>query len=51
MEAFGRSGSGDQVHNRLEQIIGKSSALETLLEEVERVAPTNSTAAGFSRCF
>ena len=45
MEAFGRSGSGDQVHNRrrFEQIIGKSSALEAVLEQVERVAPTGST--------
>jgi formate hydrogenlyase transcriptional activator len=45
VEAFGRSGSGDQVHNRrrFEQIIGKSSALEMVLEQVERVAPTRST--------
>jgi formate hydrogenlyase transcriptional activator len=45
VEAFGRSGSGDQVHNRrrFEQIIGKSCALESVLEEVERVAPTDST--------
>jgi formate hydrogenlyase transcriptional activator len=45
VEAFGRSGSGDQVHNRrrFEQIIGKSSALEMVLEQVERVAPTDST--------
>jgi len=45
VEAFGRSGSGDQVHNRrrFEQIIGKSPALETVLEQVERVAPTDST--------
>jgi formate hydrogenlyase transcriptional activator len=45
VEAFGRSGSGDQVHNprRFEQIIGKSSALEMVLEQVERVAPTGST--------
>ena len=45
MEAFGRSGSGDQVDNRrrFEQIIGKSPALETVLEQVERVAPTDST--------
>jgi formate hydrogenlyase transcriptional activator len=45
VEAFGRSGSGDQVHNqrRFEQIIGRSPALETVLEEVGRVAPTDST--------
>ena len=45
MEAFGRSGSGDQVHNRrrFEQIIGGSPALERVLEQVERVAPTDST--------
>ena len=45
MEAFGRSGFGDQVHDRrrFEQIIGKSPALEAVLEQVERVAPTGST--------
>ncbi len=45
MEAFERSGSGDQIHNRrrFEQIIGKSPALEMVLEQVERVAPTGST--------
>jgi formate hydrogenlyase transcriptional activator len=45
VEAFRRTGSGDQVHNRrrFEQIIGKSSALEVVLEQVERVAPTGST--------
>ena len=45
MEAFGRFGSGDQVHNRrrFEQIIGRSPALETVLEQVERVAPTDAT--------
>jgi formate hydrogenlyase transcriptional activator len=45
VEAFRRTGSGDQVHNRrrFEQIIGKSSALEMVLEQVERVAPTGST--------
>ena len=45
MEAFGRSGFGGQVHDRrrFEQIIGKSSALEAVLEQVERVAPTDST--------
>ena len=45
MEAFGRSGCGDQVQDRrrFEQIIGKSPALEAVLEQVERVAPTGST--------
>ena len=45
MEAFGRSGCGDEVQDRrrFEQIIGKSSALEAVLEQVERVAPTGST--------
>jgi formate hydrogenlyase transcriptional activator len=45
VEAFGRSGSGDQVHNRrrFEQIIGRSPALEKVLEQVERVAPTDAT--------
>jgi formate hydrogenlyase transcriptional activator len=45
VEAFGRYGPGDQVHDRrrFEQIIGKSPALEAVLEQVERVAPTGST--------
>jgi formate hydrogenlyase transcriptional activator len=45
VEAFGRSRSGDQVDNRrrFEQIIGQSPALEAVLEQVERVAPTDST--------
>jgi formate hydrogenlyase transcriptional activator len=45
VEAFGRSGSGDQVHDRrrFEQIIGSSAALEGVLEQVERVAPTDAT--------
>jgi formate hydrogenlyase transcriptional activator len=45
VEAFGKSGSGDQVQDRrrFEQIIGNSPALETVLEQVERVAPTDST--------
>ena len=45
MESFGRSGCGDQVQDgrRFEQIIGKSAALEAVLEQVERVAPTGST--------
>jgi formate hydrogenlyase transcriptional activator len=43
--AFERSGSGDQNHNprRFEQLIGKSRSLEAVLEQVERVAPTDST--------
>jgi formate hydrogenlyase transcriptional activator len=38
-------GTGDQVsyERRFEQIIGNSPALEALLEQVERVAPTDST--------
>jgi formate hydrogenlyase transcriptional activator len=45
VEAFERSGCGDQVQDgrRFEQIIGKSTALEAVLEQVERVAPTGST--------
>ncbi len=45
MEAFERFGAGDQVNNRrrFEQIIGKSPALELVLEQVERVAPTDAT--------
>jgi formate hydrogenlyase transcriptional activator len=45
VEAFERSGSGDQERNqhRFEQIIGKSPALEAVLEQVERVAPAGST--------
>jgi formate hydrogenlyase transcriptional activator len=45
VEAFGRSGCGDQVQDRrrFEQIIGESPALEAVLEQVERVAPTGST--------
>lgn len=40
-----RSGSGEQDGNqrRFEQIIGNSAALESVLEQVERVAPTDST--------
>jgi transcriptional regulator with GAF, ATPase, and Fis domain len=43
--AFETFGSGDQVsyERRFEQIIGNSSALEAVLEQVERVAPTDST--------
>jgi formate hydrogenlyase transcriptional activator len=43
--AVARFGSGDQDRNRrrFEQIIGNSAALESVLEQVERVAPTDST--------
>jgi formate hydrogenlyase transcriptional activator len=43
--AFERFGSHDQGHNqrRFEQLIGNSAALESVLEQVERVAPTDST--------
>jgi formate hydrogenlyase transcriptional activator len=43
--AFQRFGSGDQVsyERRFEQVIGNSPALEAVLEQVERVAPTGST--------
>jgi transcriptional regulator with GAF, ATPase, and Fis domain len=43
--AFETSRSGGQVsyERRFEQIIGNSSALEAVLEQVERVAPTDST--------
>ena len=45
MASFARLESGDQVsyERRFEQIIGSSSALEAVLEQVERVAPTDST--------
>ena len=45
MGAFERFGSGDQERNprRFEQIIGHSPALEAVLEQVECVAPTDST--------
>ncbi len=45
MAAVVRFGSGDQDRNprRFEQIIGNSSALESVLEQVEQVAPTDST--------
>jgi formate hydrogenlyase transcriptional activator len=38
-------GNGDQssYERRFEQVIGNSPALESVLEQVERVAPTNST--------
>jgi formate hydrogenlyase transcriptional activator len=43
--AFQRFGIGDQASydRRFEQIIGSSPALESVLEQVERVAPTDST--------
>jgi formate hydrogenlyase transcriptional activator len=43
--AFQKFGSGDQVsyERRFEQVIGASPALEAVLEQVERVAPTDST--------
>jgi formate hydrogenlyase transcriptional activator len=45
VEAFKKFGANEEVDNRrrFEQIIGKSPALETVLEQVERVAPTDST--------
>src|SRR5271169_4022846 len=45
MGAFARTESGDQHHNqrRFEQLIGNSPALESVLGNVERVAPTDST--------
>ncbi len=45
MGTFQRFGSGDQApyERRFEQIIGSSPALESVLEQVERVAPTDST--------
>jgi len=43
--AFERIGSVAQESNerRFEQVIGKSAALEMVLEQVECVAPTDST--------
>jgi len=45
VEAFAKDGSRDENGHprRFEQIIGTSSALEAVLEQVERVAPTYST--------
>ena len=45
MGAFERFGCGNEVSDerRFEQIIGGSPALETVLDQVERVAPTDST--------
>ena len=39
VEAFGRSGFGDQLNDRrrFEQIIGNSPALEAVLEQVEQI--------------
>jgi transcriptional regulator with GAF, ATPase, and Fis domain len=43
--AFERFGSGEQTSNerKFEQVIGNSPALESVLQQVERVAPTDST--------
>jgi len=43
--AFQRFGSGEQSSNqrKFEQVIGNSPALESVLQQVERVAPTDST--------
>jgi transcriptional regulator with GAF, ATPase, and Fis domain len=43
--AFQQFGSGDQgsYERKFEQVIGNSPALESVLEQVERVAPTDST--------
>ena len=44
MASIQMSRTVDQVYERrFEQVIGKSPALETVLEQVERVAPTDST--------
>jgi formate hydrogenlyase transcriptional activator len=45
VEAFERFASGNQDRNqrRFEQLVGNSPALESVLEQVERVAPTGST--------
>ncbi len=45
MGAFERFGSGEQASNerKFEQVIGNSPALESVLQQVERVAPTDST--------
>jgi formate hydrogenlyase transcriptional activator len=45
VEAFERFGSGnqDRSQRRFEQLVGNSPALESVLEQVERVAPTDST--------
>ena len=38
-----RYGAQDARNREFERIVGKSPALETVLEQVERVAPTDST--------
>jgi formate hydrogenlyase transcriptional activator len=38
-----RTGDQDSYDRRFQQIIGNSPALEAVLEQVERVAPTGST--------
>ncbi|WP_051979636.1 sigma-54 interaction domain-containing protein [Edaphobacter aggregans] len=45
MRAFGNIEAGDQTspERRFQQLIGNSPALEAVLEQVERVAPTDST--------
>jgi formate hydrogenlyase transcriptional activator len=45
VEAFERVGCAEQISHqrRFEQIIGESPALESVLKQVTRVAPTNST--------
>jgi formate hydrogenlyase transcriptional activator len=45
VEAFERfsSGNQDRGQRRFEQLVGSSPALESVLEQVERVAPTGST--------
>jgi formate hydrogenlyase transcriptional activator len=45
VRAFDRVGTGDRVSDerRFEQLVGTSPALESVLEHVERVAPTDST--------
>jgi transcriptional regulator with GAF, ATPase, and Fis domain len=37
------SPTGDQGERRFERIIGNSAALESVLDQVEQVAPTDST--------
>jgi formate hydrogenlyase transcriptional activator len=45
MAAVARFGFGDQAreHRRFEQLVGNSPALESVLEQVDQVAPTDST--------
>src|SRR5450432_4298750 len=45
MAAVARFGFGDPVreYRRFEQLVGNSPALESVLEQVEQVAPTDST--------